>query len=475
MKKYFKIVSDKITSEIFENFFTYVNELDPGRKIKEKDITNPNKMPFKNLDRNIGYIYLENNKPIGMFFIAISKDNQKYLYNVFISPSYRGQNKCYQMIQEGINDVGKGILLKVKSDNIAAIKCYEKLGFEKINKQEMFLFNLKAFLKRSNKYISDEFKKRNIKRVDNYEEADIIWKATLRGQEYFNKKYLSVLEGYNTIGNKDKLIKTYSDKKLNNSPYINQKYFPVSIVIKIQNNFTDIFNYLKNKKELSTNNPAFQKNIWLLKPPGLQEGRGIYVFDEKNPPKSITDGFYVLQRYLDKPLLIDGRKFDMRMFILAVSNKKGEVKLYFSKLFFLRMSVKKYSTETFDTLIHLTNTFQQSKAGKPEEYLKTKEEINESQFSKIFEMVKYLSPKIKEEINPSYLYQGFQLIGIDVMLSFNNEPFLLEMNFNPSLDYAKNAKSINELKKKLISDVFKLTIDDYFGFNFGKNTDFIEL
>lgn len=58
---------------------------------------------------------------------------------------------------------------------------------------------------------------------------------------------------------------------------------------------------------------------YIVKPPAGSQGDGMNVFKElKDLPCSIENQEVVIQRYLDKPLLIDGLKFDLRVYVVVV-------------------------------------------------------------------------------------------------------------------------------------------------------------
>jgi len=69
--------------------------------------------------------------------------------------------------------------------------------------------------------------------------------------------------------------------------------------------------------------------MWLLKPSDLNRGRGIRLFhtvDEladqlKHELLKNEKGSFIIQKYLEKPLLIEDRKFDIRVWAMITQNR----------------------------------------------------------------------------------------------------------------------------------------------------------
>lgn len=126
--------------------------------------------------------------------------------------------------------------------------------------------------------------------------------------------------------------------------------------------------------------------VWIMKPVGKSQGKGIFLFDKlhqisdwKNslrpiisnqPPgvnsrdprtgmqvASLPPEAYVVQRYLENPLLIGGKKFDLRIYALVTSYKPLTVWLH--RTGFARFSHTQYSkvdaSNMSDVGMHLTN------------------------------------------------------------------------------------------------------------------------
>ena len=98
------------------------------------------------------------------------------------------------------------------------------------------------------------------------------------------------------------------------------------------------------------------------------QGRGIFLINklsqikrwEKAAPaaKGAPPEVYVVSRYIDSPLLIGGKKFDLRLYVLVLSFKP--LKVYVSDLGFARFCNVKYDCgyEDLDLdnrYMHLTN------------------------------------------------------------------------------------------------------------------------
>lgn len=131
-------------------------------------------------------------------------------------------------------------------------------------------------------------------------------------------------------------------------------------------------------------------NLWLLKPTDYNRGRGINLFNKQSTlehclkcfqtgedadgkssaPKKVGSSStpaskgaslnlvkshrFVVQKYIEKPMLIDQRKFDIRTWVLI----DHEMNLYQFKESYLRLSSEPFSldeTQIEDKYIHLTN------------------------------------------------------------------------------------------------------------------------
>ena len=75
-----------------------------------------------------------------------------------------------------------------------------------------------------------------------------------------------------------------------------------------------------------------EKNIWLVKPAAMNQGKGIEIFGNLRDIKGFinsknTGSHWVVQKYIEKPLLFKGRKFDIRMWAL-ITHRKEVIYIY---------------------------------------------------------------------------------------------------------------------------------------------------
>ncbi|KAG6611593.1 Tubulin-tyrosine ligase family [Phytophthora cinnamomi] len=231
--------------------------------------------------------------------------------------------------------------------------------------------------------------------------------------------------------------------------------------------------------------------VWILKPPNLSCGRGIKLVSASThgAPKLSKKKAYVAQRYVADPFLINGLKFDLRVYVAVTSYDPLRIYLFHDGL--VRFCTEKYSTSKSalkNPFGHLTNysinkknaaAFQKNQDDAQADeahafssskwslqmlfkYLRDQGKAHElASFQQALEdlIVKTLiavEDKLASACSVSNNRRnGFELYGFDVLLEGESmEPRLLEVNVFPSL--SSSSPMDKRIKTVLVSDLFQL-------------------
>ncbi|KAI6654307.1 Monoglycylase TTLL3 [Oopsacas minuta] len=222
-------------------------------------------------------------------------------------------------------------------------------------------------------------------------------------------------------------------------------------------------------------------NIWIVKPGAMSRGRGIKCLSRLDAILEIVsarvllkEGKYVVQKYIENPLLIEGTKFDIRQWFLVTDWAPLTVWMY--RECYVRFSGQPFSLENFHESIHLCNNSIQknysvsiSRSSKlPTDNICDLEEFsqylinitgsdiwNESLFEKakkiLFSLMLSSSPNIESHKG------SFELYGADFMISDDLQLYLLEINSSPTM--ARNTQVTKRLCKQVQEDTIRFVID----------------
>jgi len=220
---------------------------------------------------------------------------------------------------------------------------------------------------------------------------------------------------------------------------------------------------------------------WILKPVGLSRGRGIEIVTD------IADVRYgqdcVLQKYIGNPCLLDGYKFDLRLYVLVTSFSPLEAFLYGNG--FARLSSRQYTTSASaanDLSIHLTNSSVQKhiKSGAASTVRTAGAEHaggTKISLSYMWERlagagkdVEAAKRNIRDVIVKSLVCvddviphqpNSFEVYGYDVLLDENLRAWLIEVNSSPSMgiDSLLDAKTKMGLIRDTVALVDPLPFD----------------
>eukprot|EP00820_Chromera_velia_P013539 Cvel_24001.t2-p1 / transcript=Cvel_24001.t2 / gene=Cvel_24001 / organism=Chromera_velia_CCMP2878 / gene_product=Tubulin polyglutamylase TTLL5, putative / transcript_product=Tubulin polyglutamylase TTLL5, putative / location=Cvel_scaffold2544:13796-16197(+) / protein_length=378 / sequence_SO=supercontig / SO=protein_coding / is_pseudo=false len=110
--------------------------------------------------------------------------------------------------------------------------------------------------------------------------------------------------------------------------------------------------------------------MWIVKPNASSRGRGIFMLNGSDPKEvPDPDELCIVQRYISDPFLIQGLKFDLRIYVLVTSF--DPLTIYVFKDGLTRFASSPFSTTDLDKYKHLTNYSINKHAG---HYVKNRDE-----------------------------------------------------------------------------------------------------
>lgn len=223
----------------------------------------------------------------------------------------------------------------------------------------------------------------------------------------------------------------------------------------------------------------YPNSTWIMKPTGKAQGRGIFLINKLSQVRKWSTQrpvgstapvkeAYVISRYIDNPLLIGGKKFDLRLYVLTTAFRP--LRCYLYQEGFARFCNVKYSgdlDELDNPFIHLTNVAIQ----------KTSEDYNAMHGGKW--SVKNLRLFIEgtrghaaaqtlfDQINAIIIHSlksiqnvvindrhCFECYGYDIIIDDTLKPWLVEVNSSPSM--SSTTDDDRDMKSQLVRDILDI-------------------
>ncbi|KAI8916035.1 tubulin polyglutamylase TTLL6-like protein [Gorgonomyces haynaldii] len=230
-----------------------------------------------------------------------------------------------------------------------------------------------------------------------------------------------------------------------------------------------------------------KKGCYIAKPDHGCQGKGIFLFKDPNDVDDIKQTDMIVQTYLTNPCLIDGLKFDLRIYVLVTSVDPLRVFVYEDGL--ARFATEAYhppnESNLEDMCMHLTNYainkhsekfVHDEKTGSKRSMQSVFEQLHQktgadidtvwqricdSIVKTLLVVQPHLSKVVKQWFpsDPEASFQGigsqcFEILGFDVILDAKLKPWVLEVNHSPS--FTCDSPLDTEIKSGVISGALKL-------------------
>ena len=269
---------------------------------------------------------------------------------------------------------------------------------------------------------------------------------------------------------------------------ISQKNHLASNIMKLKKVLPEDYAFYPKSWVLPSDWLTFRKQfnkprVFIAKPEALSQGRGIFLSKALEDFHSTNS--YVVQKYIKNPLLIEGYKFDLRIYVLVYGCDPLRIYIYNEGL--VRLATESYvtpNTHNMDNLyIHLTN-YAINKHSENYEFNLDADKAstgNKRSLSFIWEYIDSHggdSIKIRNEINGiivktlcsiqpllAHCYslfhpldtsnaRCFEILGFDIIIDWKMKPWLLEVNRSPS--FTTDTPFDRKIKYQLIEDTIRL-------------------
>ena len=215
-----------------------------------------------------------------------------------------------------------------------------------------------------------------------------------------------------------------------------------------------------NKPTILDQFPKFGKTLWIVKPgENTNRGCGIQVSRDIDHIKSLVQNTnvngnrrsYIIQKYIEKPLLYKNRKFDIRCFTMMCTIA-GNLQGYWYTDGYLRTSSREFTIKNVSNrYVHLTNDAVQKKLddyGKFEsgnklsyqefqKYLDSqgiKCDFAKDVTTKIRQLVQDSMRAVSRKMDPHRKNASFEIFGYDFMIDEDLNTWMIEVNTNPCFE-----------------------------------------
>ena len=371
-------------------------------------------------------------------------------------------------------DLNRGRCIKI-SDNINGIESIIKHFYKGMKKSFFKMVTKEMIDNEENENQKNNYFNKLYNYNNNEGEISEILNNSNKNNKTLHIKINNNIGKYQENINSKKNINIIKKNKLTN----NKVHLP--FLSTSNNTLNDTENIKSNQKDKSRNtilekkskrNLINQNSKIVYTNIAQQATKGRQILKQNNP-QVYQNSTIIIQKYIEKPLCYNGRKCDMRLWVMLT----WDFNLYLFKEGHFKATSLPYDVNSQDSYVHLTN-YSVQKYNANFAKFETGNEISfadfESSLDNKINVRKDLLPKVKEiiihslksvcgKINKLERKICFEIFGYDFMFDEYYNPFLLEVNTNPGLEIS--SPLIEMLIPRMIDDAFKITIDKVFLLN----------
>lgn len=224
-------------------------------------------------------------------------------------------------------------------------------------------------------------------------------------------------------------------------------------------------------------------NLYILKK-NIQRQEGTFISNDIDfiLNKSPDQGYVVCQELLQNPYIVNGRKINIRIYLLAVIDENNNMDFFIYKNGFMYYTPKMFEKGSIDRDTNITTGYidRQVYEENPltlHDLMKfigkeNTEKLSENMIEMFRELKNVYEPILREN-NKNIPGMKFNIFGVDVAPTEGLETQLIEINKGPDLNSDQKGQRDKELKQGMIYDCFNLVglIDD----TIGNKNNFIKL
>jgi len=309
------------------------------------------------------------------------------------------------------------------------------------------------------KVVNYAMERLGIRYTENDIHSILIWNDTIKTIDYFRD-----LAPWQVVN------------RLPDINYICRKAPFVRLIQRISRKYPSEFCFLPNSYILPLNNqnfvkePARKYKKFIVKPDNGALGQGIVILEpEASLPSS--SNLAVAQEYIES-YLIGGYKFDLRIYALIIGSTTPEIYVYhdgiarfcsvpascpcqFSQLTNTAVNIKNTSINVENITRMVSDVFG-TLSSSGADINKLWRDIENAIALTVISACGFLVHSIPSKCRNYGYPRCFQLLGFDVLLDQNLKPWILEVNYRPSLEFGTQAE--RDLKVQMLSELIPIAV-----------------